>query len=250
MYTSNINNIRYLGELYESGEVKIDEDSKTISITQLNKSFFGSKLVFVGRVDYTQSSVVNSDGLEVRIDSLAFTAESKHVVDTIIEIVTRPRRAERFRKENMISLADASILNFLLERANTMKDLGMLKSNPREAIMKLETVGEGEDPQVLIKRKLTEALRSPFASMEPELSNLKTIVTDAKMQRVYALIYGIAAVQTSMLLRTDAVKPLGLLEKVAAKKLNTESLSGLSLTDATKRIHSEASIMNPSTLLD
>jgi chorismate mutase len=249
VYTSNVRNIRFLGEFYESGEVTINEEEKTIGISQLNKSFFTSKMVFVKQVDYTHSSVVSSDGLTVKIDNITFDAQDKHVVDSITEIVTRPRRAEWERREKIVSSADASILNFLQERATTLKDLGELKSDPRETMLKLKKVSEGEDPLVLVKGMLEETLKSPFASMEAELNNLKFVVNEAKMQSVHALIYGIAEVQTSMLLGADPAKPLSLLEKVAVKKLNMEDLSGLSLIEATGRLYSEATIMNPKTLL-
>jgi hypothetical protein len=194
--------------------------------------------------------VVSSDGLKISIDSLTFDVESEQTADSITEIVTRPRRVERTRREKIISSADASILNFLLERANVIEDLERLKLNPREAIMlKLDNISKSEDPLTLYKKMLTKNLSPPFASMDSDLLSLKPTVGDATMKRVYAMIYGIAAVQTAMLNGSDPANPLSLLEKVADKKLGEQSLTESSITDATKKLYAEASIMIPETLL-
>jgi hypothetical protein len=184
------------------------------------------------------------------IDSLTFDVDSKQTADSITEIVTGPHQIERTKREKIISSADASILNFLLERAKAIEDLDRLKLNPREAIMlKLDDISESEDPLSLYKKNLKKNLSSHFNSMDSDLSSLKPTIGDAMMKRVYAMIYGIAAVQTAMLNGSDPANPLRLLEKVADKKLSTQSLSGSSITDATKKLYAEASIMIPKILL-
>lgn len=251
LYSTTIKNIRFRGELYESGEIKIGEDDRTIAISQLKKSFMSTKMVLVGQVDYHDSTVIRSDGLKITIDNLTFEVDNTQRVNSITEIVTKPRRLERAKREKIISSADSSILVFILERAKTIKDLAWFKSNPREVmIQKLDSAGENEDPLSLTKKMLTETLTTPYNLLDSELSSLKLIISDAKMQRVYAMIYAIAAVQTAMLHGDDIAKPLSLLEKVSSKKLVQESLSGLSIVDATRHLYSEASIMTPKMLLD
>jgi hypothetical protein len=209
-----------------------------------------SKIVFITQIDYTDSTAFSSDGLKLTIDSLTFDVDSKQTADSITEIVTRPHLAERTRREKIISSADASILNFLLERAKVIEDLDRLKLNPREAIMlKLDNISKGEDPLSLYKKRLTDNLSSPFNSMDSDLLLLKPMIGDAMMKRVYAMIYGIAAVQTAILKGSDPAKPLSLLEKVADKKLSAQSLSVSSITDETKKLYAEASIMVPKILL-
>lgn len=210
----------------------------------------GSKIVFIGQIDYTDSTAVSSDGLKIGIDSLSFEVDSKQTADSITEIVTRPRRAERKNKEKIISAADASILNFLLERAKVIEDLDRLKLNPREAIMlKLDNIGKSEDPISLYKKMLTKNLSSNFNSMDSELLSLKATIGDAMMKRVYAMIYGIAAVQTAILKGSDPANPLSLLEKVADKKVSAQILSEPSISDVTKMLYAEASIVIPEILL-
>jgi len=194
--------------------------------------------------------VVSTDGLKIRIDSLTFDVDSKQTADSITEIVTGPCRVERTRREKIISSADASILNFLLERAKVIEDLNRLKLNPREAFMlKLDNISKCEDPLSLYKKKLTKSLSPPFTSMDSDLLSLKPTIGDAMMKKVYAMIYGMAAVQTAMLNGSDPANPLSLLEKVADRKFSTQSLTESSITDATKKLYAEFSIMIPEILL-
>ncbi len=206
-------------------------------------------MVFIGQVEYTDSTMVNSDGIKLMIDGLTFEVDQKQTADSITEILTRPRLIERARKEKIISSSDASILNFLLERAKVIEDLDRLKLNPREAIMlKLDNIGKSEDPLSLYKKMLTKNLSSLFNSMDSELLSLKATLGDAMMKRVNAMIYGIAAVQTAMLKGSDPANPLSLLEKGADKKVSAQILSEPSITDVTKKLYAEASIMIPEIL--
>jgi hypothetical protein len=52
-----------------------------------------------------------------------------------------------------------------------------------------------------------------------------------------------------MLNGSDPANTLGLLEKVTDKKLSAQGLSESSITDATKKLYAEASIMTPEILL-
>ena len=204
----------------------------------------------IEQIEYTDSTVVSSDGLKIRIDSLTFDVDSKQTVDSITEIVTRPYLVERTKRGKIISAADASILNFLLERAKVIEDLGRLKLNPREAIMlKLDNISKSEDPLSLFKKILAKNLSSSFNSMDSDLLSLKPAIGDTMMKRVYAMIYGVAAVQTSILNGSDPANPFSLLEKVVDKKLSVQGLSESSITDATKKLYAEASIMDPKILL-
>jgi len=116
-------------------------------------------------------------------------------------------------------------------------------------MLKLDNISKSEDPLSLYKKRLTKSLSSPFNSMDSDLSTLKPTIGDAMMKRVYAMIYGIAAVQTAILNGSDPADSLSLLEKVADKKLSAQSLSESSITEATKKLYAEASIMIPKILL-
>ena len=68
VYTTNASNIGFKGEYYDAGEIKINDDEKTIEVSQLKKSLFSSKLVNIGKITYSDSTKFSSDGLKIRIN--------------------------------------------------------------------------------------------------------------------------------------------------------------------------------------
>jgi hypothetical protein len=250
VYTTNASNIGFKGEYYDAGEIKINDDEKTIEVSQLKKSLFSSKLVNIGKITYSDSTKFSSDGLKIRINDLSFDISDEVTYDQIKKIVTEPYRLERERREKIIKLADNAVINFLLERAKALDDLRELSINPREAIMhKLERVDEGEDPVARFREMVAEPLRQPYSGLDSNLQLLKPIISETAMKRVYAMIFGVASVQTAMLNDSDPAKPLELLEKVNKNKLNWKVDSGSSIADATKSLYSEIAFLNPDALL-
>jgi len=250
VYSTKAWSILFNDEYYEVGEVRITEDKKTIGVSQLKKSLINSKLIFVGQTTYGDSTKVSKDELKIRINDLSFDVSDQATCDQIIEIVTKPYRLERERREKIVKAADTSVINFLLERAKAMDDLKELSVNPREAIMrKLERVGDGEDPVAQFRKMLSQSLSRPYSEMESNLQLLKPIISETNMQRVYAMIFGVASVQTAMLSGVDPAKPLELLEKVVTKKVIWEANSGYAIADATKSLYLEIALLSPDILL-
>jgi hypothetical protein len=250
VYTTNASNIGFKGEYYDVGEVKINEDEKTIEVSQLKKSLFSSKLVSVGKITYSDSTKFSSDGLKIRINDLSFEISDEATYDRIKKIVAGPYRLERERREKIIKLADDAVINFLLERAKVLDELRELSINPREAIMhKLERVEEGEDPVAKFRKMVAESLSQPYSELDLNLQLLKPIISETDMKRVYAMIFGVASVQTAMLSKSDLAKPLELLEKVTTNKLTWKTASGSTIADATKSLYSEIALLTPEALL-
>ena len=238
------------GEHYEAGEIRISEDEKTIVISQLKKSFLSSEMIHVGQTSYSDSTKVSGDGLRIRINDLSFEADDSITQSQIKEIVTKPYRLERERREKIIKSADTSVINFLQERAKAMDDLRELIIKPREAILrKIEKVGDGEDPVTLYRKMLAQSLNQPYSEMDSGLQSLKLVLDEVNMRRVYAMIFGVASVQTAMLGGADPAKPLELLEKVATKKLSRETISDHTIIEATNLLYSEIALLNPEILL-
>jgi hypothetical protein len=250
VYSTKVWNIWFRGEYYEAGEIRIVEEEKTIGVSKLKKTLRSSELIPVGHTTYGDSTKISVDGLKLRINDLSFDIIDKATYDQITDIVNKPYSLERERREKIVKTVDTSVINFLLERAKAMEDLRELSVNPREAIMrKLERVGEGEDPVTQFRGMLSQSLIGPYSEMESNLLLLKPIISEVNMQRVYAMIFGVASVQEAMLRRADPSKPLELLGKVAAKKLTWEATSGSAFVDATKSLYSEIAVLSPDVLL-
>ena len=250
VYSTRALNIWFNGEHYKTGEIKINDDEKTIDVSQLKKSIRSSKMIYVGKITYSDSTKISNDGLKIRINDLSFDVSDKETYDQIKKIITEPYRLERERREKIIKLADNAAINFLTERAKALDDLRELNTNPREAIMhKLERVDEGEDPVAKFRKMVAESLSKPYSEMDSNLQLLKPVISETDMNRVYAMIFGVASVQTAMLNKSDPAKPLELLEKATANKLTWKAPSGSTIADATKSLYSEIALLNPDALL-
>jgi hypothetical protein len=110
-------------------------------------------------------------------------------------------------------------------------------------------VDEGEDPVAKYRKMAAESVSQPYSELDSSLQLLAPIISETDMKRVYAMIFGVASIQTALLDNTDLVKPLELLEKVNKKKLSWKATSGSTIVDESKSLYSEIAILNPDNLL-
>ncbi len=250
VYSTRASNIRFKDGYYETGDIKINDDEKTIEVSQLKKSLLSSKIIYVGKITYSDSTKISNDDLKIKINDLSFDISEKVAYDQIKKIVTEPYRLERERREEIIKLTDNAVINFLLVRAKALDDLRELSTNPREAIMhKLERVDRGEDPVAKFRKMTAESLSQPYSELESNLQLLKPVISENDMKRVYAMIFGVASVQTAMLNNSDLVKPVELLKKINKNKSGWKAAPDSTIADATKSLYSEIVLLNPDALL-
>ncbi len=245
-----VSKLRYMEKDYSLGELNIDENNCSIAISQVKKSFLSSKVLPLGQIVFDASTKIVMNGLNIKIGETSFDVETSDILGKVNEILWRPYRVERERKEKLVATADSASLGFLLQRAKAIDGLVRLKANPRETLLEsLTDVEEVTDPLTLYHKKLAESLNDPYTGMEVELGLLKTEIDERAMQRIRALIYGIASVQTTLFSAGDMTKPLGLLEKVSSRRLNAGDYAGISLEEATVKLYRDASIISPVSLL-
>jgi hypothetical protein len=250
VYTTKVLNIRFNGEYYETGDIKINGDEKTIEVTQLKKSHLGSKMIHIGKITYSDSTKISSDGFKIKINDLSFDINEKGAYDQIKKTVMEPYKLKRERNEEIIKLTDNAVINFLLVRAKALDELRELSTNPREAIMqKLEGDDDGEDPVAKFRKMTAESLSQPYSEMESNLQLLKPVISETDMRKVYAMIFGVASVQTAMLNNSDLDKPVELLEKVNKNKSGWKPASDSTIADATKSLYSEITLLNVDVLI-
>jgi len=242
--------IEHMGATYNAGEVEVTESDQTISLSQLKKSFISSKMIPLGKINYDASTRMEFTGQRIRIGDASFETESPQSLDAIKAIVTKPYRAERERREKMISSANSSLQKLLVERANILENLQSLKAKPRKTLLLgLDVLVEGQDPLTAYRKKLVDSLNGPYSDLKTELESLRSIISEKDMQRIFATVYGVMAVQNSLLSGGDLSKPFALLEKASSKKLTVDNYIGAKQEDATIRLLNDAAIMSPSVLL-
>ena len=250
VYTTRALNIRFNGEYYKTGDIKINDDEKTIEVSQLKKSHLSSKMIYVGKITYSDSTKISNDGLKIKINDLSFDISEKGAYDQIKKTVMEPYKLKRERNEEIIKLTDNAVINFLLVRAKALDDLRKLSTDPREAIIhKLERDDDGEDLVAKFRKTTAESLSQPYSEMESNLQLLKPAISETDMKKVYAMIFGVASVQTAMFNNSDLDKPVELLEKVNKNKSGWKPTSDSTIADATKSLYSEISLLSPDVLL-
>ena len=248
IYQAEIKNLRSKNKLYTSGKISINEETKTIKLTYDKKALFGNKIEILQEINYKSSTKFEAQGSAVTLDEISFEVSSTESLNKIREMVTKPRKDETERKEKLLEEADESVKDFLIARAAMLGELNDLLSNPRKSLLSLwdSDIAEDEDLLQLYHSKISSRVLDESSNMETKLTALKNDIEEDKIQKIYALVYGIGSVQKAILFKDSKLlsKSFSLIEKVTSKKLSIERYADPSIINITEKLYSEVSILN------
>lgn len=249
VFTAALTNLSLLGETFRKGEIRVNDDG-AIDLYHTKRSLLGSRVNHLGHLTFDASTITEVDGERVRIGEVSFEVESPKTRESLMEILTKPRRVERARRGELISSANTAILTFLMERSKAMDQLRLLRDNPRLALFQSYTgADEVTEPIAQFQDEIGRSLEGPFHVMEEALNQLREFVDDKNMRKVYTLVFGVAAAQTASYSGSDLGGPLHLLEKVSSRSLDPANYVGRGQGELTKALYMDASIVNSRTLL-
>ena len=182
---------------YPDGILWVDESRGEIELRQL----IGKKRkqeVVVARFKVEANASVVADATVVRISELSMNLESPEAAAKVADILQRPARERDAQK--LLSDTESVMTGFLETREEAMAVLARIKTDPRGALVSVQsmwTTGDKEPAEAVYSAyslKVAESHDKTKAAISTAERGLGPVVAE----RLYALAYAVGAVQDAL----------------------------------------------------